>query len=66
MVGKLRRGHILCQVMALASLLRHFASHVAAFIGTIAGRPRRDALLKPSGAMAVKKMRRMISQRNSG
>jgi len=46
--------------------IAHFASHVAVFIGTIAGRHRRDALLKTSGAMAGKKVRRMISQRNIG
>jgi hypothetical protein len=54
------------KAMAFASLLPHFASHVAVFIGTISGRPRKDALLKPSGAMAGKKVRRMILQRNIG
>jgi hypothetical protein len=66
MVAEATLRGIFCQAVAFAGLLPHFASHVAVFIGTIAGRPRRDALLKPSGATAVKKVRRMFSQRNIG
>jgi hypothetical protein len=66
MVAEVTPRRYFAQGHGFGKFIAHFASHAASFIGTIAGRPRRDALLKPSGAMVGKKVRRMITQRNIG